>query len=52
MSKVCQVTGKRARVGNNVSKANNKTIEGRKMNRRIELILSPNLDDLYQILEE
>ncbi|MBE50407.1 MAG: cell envelope biogenesis protein OmpA [Flavobacteriales bacterium] len=33
-------------------KANNKTIEGRKMNRRIELILSPNLDDLYRILEE
>ena len=25
MSKVCQITGKRARVGNNVSKANNKT---------------------------
>ena len=25
MSRVCQVTGKRARVGNNVSHANNKT---------------------------
>lgn len=25
MSKVCQITGKRARVGNNVSKSNNKT---------------------------
>ena len=25
MSKVCQVTGKRPRVGNNVSRANNKT---------------------------
>ena len=25
MSKVCQITGKRARVGNNVSKANNRT---------------------------
>ena len=25
MSKVCQITGKRARVGNNVSKAMNKT---------------------------
>ena len=25
MSKVCQITGKRARVGNNVSHANNKT---------------------------
>ena len=28
------------------------TKEGRKINRRIELILSPNLDDLYDILEE
>lgn len=25
MSKVCQITGKRARVGNNVSKSNNRT---------------------------
>ncbi len=25
MSKVCQITGKRPRVGNNVSKSNNKT---------------------------
>ena len=25
MSKVCQITGKRTRVGNNVSKSNNKT---------------------------
>ncbi len=25
MSRVCQITGKRTRVGNNVSKANNKT---------------------------
>ncbi|MDF9795669.1 large subunit ribosomal protein L28 [Catalinimonas alkaloidigena] len=25
MAKVCQITGKRPRVGNNVSKANNKT---------------------------
>ena len=32
--------------------ATNETIEGRKINRRIELILSPNLDDLYDILEE
>jgi len=30
----------------------NETTEGRKMNRRIEMILSPNLDDLYDILEE
>ena len=30
----------------------NETVEGRKMNRRIELILSPNLDDLYDILED
>ena len=32
--------------------ANNETIEGRKMNRRIDLIVSPNLDDLYDILED
>ena len=31
--------------------ANNEKPDGRKMNRRIELILSPNLDDLYEILE-
>ena len=32
--------------------ATNETVEGRKMNRRIDMILSPNLDDLYKILEE
>ena len=32
--------------------ATNETVEGRKMNRRIEMIISPNLDDLYDILEE
>lgn len=32
--------------------ATNESVEGRKMNRRIEMILSPNLDDLYDILEE
>ena len=32
--------------------AANETPEGRKMNRRIEMILSPNLDDLFDILEE
>ena len=31
--------------------ATNESFEGRKMNRRIEMILSPNLDDLYDILE-
>ena len=31
--------------------ANNETSEGRKMNRRIEMIVSPDLDDLYEILE-
>ena len=30
----------------------NKTIEGRGANRRIEIILSPNLDDLFELLEE
>ena len=32
--------------------ATNETPEGRKMNRRIEMIISPSLDDLYDILEE
>ena len=32
--------------------ASNKTIEGRSANRRIEMILSPNLDDLFELLEE
>ena len=32
--------------------ARNKTKEGRGANRRIEMILSPNLDDLYNLLEE
>ena len=32
--------------------ANNESAEGRKMNRRIEMILSPNLDDLFDLLEE
>ena len=30
----------------------NKTTEGRRMNRRIEIILSPNLDDLFELLDE
>ena len=30
----------------------NKTKEGRSENRRIEMILSPNLDDLFKLLEE
>ena len=32
--------------------ASNKTKEGRSANRRIEMILSPNLDDLFKLLEE
>jgi chemotaxis protein MotB len=32
--------------------ASNKTKEGRSANRRIEMILSPNLDDLFDLLEE
>jgi len=32
--------------------ANNDSVEGRKINRRIEMILSPNLDDLFDLLEE
>ena len=32
--------------------ASNETAEGRSANRRIEMILSPNLDDLFKLLEE
>ena len=32
--------------------SSNKTKEGRSSNRRIEMILSPNLDDLFDLLEE
>jgi len=32
--------------------ASNTTAEGRSVNRRIEIILSPNLDDLFKLLEE
>jgi chemotaxis protein MotB len=32
--------------------ASNETSGGRSANRRIEMILSPNLDDLFKLLEE
>ncbi len=32
--------------------ANNNTVQGRSSNRRIEMILSPNLDDLFELLKE
>ena len=32
--------------------ASNSTTSGRSANRRIEMILSPNLDDLFKLLEE
>ena len=32
--------------------SNNQSVEGRSANRRIEMILSPNLDDLFKLLEE
>ena len=32
--------------------ANNKTKEGRSANRRIEMIVSPNLDDLFKLLND
>ena len=31
--------------------SDNTTKEGRRQNRRIEMILSPNLDDLFKLLE-
>ena len=32
--------------------SDNQTVEGRSVNRRIEMILSPNLDDLFKLLED
>ena len=32
--------------------ASNKTSSGRDANRRIEMIISPNLDDLFKLLDE
>ena len=32
--------------------ASNKTSSGRDANRRIEMIISPNLDDLFELLNE
>ena len=43
MSKVCQITGKRARVGNNVSKANNKTKRRQYPNLQSKKIFVPEL---------
>ena len=43
MSKVCQITGKRARVGNNVSKANNKTKRRQLPNLQSKKIFVPEL---------
>lgn len=38
--------------GEFIPEQSNKTKEGRSKNRRIEIILSPNLDDLFNILQE
>ena len=43
MSKVCKITGKRPRVGNNVSKANNKTKRRQLPNLQIKKLFVPEL---------
>ena len=43
MSKVCQITGKRPRVANNVSKANNKTNRRQLHNLQSKKIFVPEL---------
>ena len=43
MSKVCQITGKRPRVANNVSKANNKTKRRQLPNLQSKRIFVPEL---------
>ena len=43
MSKVCQITGKRPRVANNVSKANNKTKRRQLPNLQSKKIFVPEL---------
>ena len=49
MSKVCQITGKRARVGNNVSKANNKTKRMFSPNLHLKRFYIPEEDKWIQI---
>ena len=43
MSKVCQITGKRPRVANNVSKANNKTKRRQLPNLQFKKVFIPEL---------
>ena len=43
MSKVCKITGKRPKVGNNVSKANNKTKRRQLPNLQFKKIFVPEL---------
>ena len=43
MSKICKITGKRPRVANNVSKANNKTKRRQLPNLQLKTIFVPEL---------
>ena len=45
MSRVCQITGKKAIVGNNVSHANNKTKRKFRPNLHIKKFFVPELDE-------
>ena len=45
MSKVCQITGKRTRVGNNVSKSNNKTKRKFYPNLHVQRFFVPSLGE-------
>ena len=49
MSKVCQITGKRPRVGNNVSKSNRKTKRRQIPNLQSKRIYVPELGKFVQL---
>ena len=49
MSKICKITGKRPRVGNNVSKANNKTKRRQLPNLQMKKLFIPELGRTIRI---
>ena len=49
MSKVCKITGKRPKVGNNVSKANNKTKRRQLPNLQTKKVFVPELNKFVQL---